>query len=341
MRNQLNVLFILSLTFFVFTCSEDDDETTSTPPRDRTEQQASDMDTLQNYFETHYYNSGALNSLSTYPTLNDIVITKLEEDETLPPNTTLLSDAVEAKTTTYKDVNYTYYILSIEEGLGDHPHFTDQVRVNYEGNTMDDEVFENSVNPIDLELIIAVPGWNRVIPQFKTSNTFSNNSDGTVTFENYGIGVMFLPSGLSYFNSATTGVPAYSCLVFKFELLQYKIMDHDNDFIPSYMEDEDDNMDVFDDNTDGDRFYNFDDNDDDGDGYKTFREVLYTEYTDLSRSGLEAQLQALTPLNSNQFFTAIEAKDDGTFSAKLITLEDTNGNGIPNYLDSTDAATIN
>lgn len=341
MRNQLNVLFILSLTFFVFTCSEDDDETISTPPRDRTEQQASDMDTLQNYFETHYYNSGALNAISTYPTLNDIVITKLEEDETLPPNTTLLSDAVEAKTTTYKDVNYTYYILSIEEGLGDHPHFTDQVRVNYEGNTMDDEVFENSVNPIDLELIIAVPGWNRVIPQFKTSNTFSNNSDGTVTFENYGIGVMFLPSGLSYFNSATTGVPAYSCLVFKFELLQYKIMDHDNDFIPSYMEDEDNNMDVFDDNTDGDRFYNFDDNDDDGDGYKTFREVLYTEYTDLSRAGLEAQLQALTPLNSNQFFTAIEAKDDGTFSAKLITLEDTNGNGIPNYLDSTDAATIN
>jgi hypothetical protein len=52
-------------------------------------------------------------------------------------------------------------------------------------------------------------------------------------------------------------------------------------------------------------------------------------------------LQALTPLNSNQFFTTIEAKDDGTFSAKLITLEDTNGNGIPNYLDSTDAATIN
>ena len=118
-------------------------------------------------------------------------------------------------------------------------------------------------------------------------------------------------------------------------------MDHDNDFIPSYMEDEDDNLDVFNDNTDNDRFNNFSDNDDDGDGYKTFREVLYTEYTDSSRSGLEAQLQALTPLNSNQFFTPIEAKDDGTFSAKLITLEDTNGNGIPNYLDSTDAQTLN
>jgi hypothetical protein len=206
---------------------------------------------------------------------------------------------------------------------------------------MDDEVFENSVNPVDFDLISAIPGWNRVIPQFKTSNAFSNNNDGSITFDNYGIGVMFLPSGLGYFNSATTGISSYSCLVFKFELFQYKIMDHDNDFIPSYMEDEDDNMDVFDDNTDEDRFYNFDDNDDDGDGYKTFREVLYTEYTDTSRSALESQLQALTPLNSNQFFTPIEDEDDGTFSAKLITLEDTNGNGIPNYLDSEDAATIN
>jgi hypothetical protein len=341
MRNQIKVLFVLFLVFFVFTCGKDDDEVSITPPRDRAEQQASDMDTLQNYFETHYYNSGELNTLSTYPTINDIVISKLEEDEELPPNTTLLSDAVEAKTTTYKDVNYTYYILSIEEGLGDNPHFTDQVRVNYKGNTMDDEVFENSVNPVDFDLISAIPGWNRVIPQFKTSNAFSNNNDGSITFDNYGIGVMFLPSGLGYFNSATTGISSYSCLVFKFELFQYKIMDHDNDFIPSYMEDEDDNMDVFDDNTDEDRFYNFDDNDDDGDGYKTFREVLYTEYTDTSRSALESQLQALTPLNSNQFFTPIEDEDDGTFSAKLITLEDTNGNGIPNYLDSEDAATIN
>lgn len=341
MRNQLNALFVLSLIFFVFTCSKDDDNITSTPARDRAEQQASDMDTLQNYFETHYYNSGELNALSTYPTLDDIVISKLEDGESLPPNTTLLSEAVEPKTTTFKDVDYTYYILSIEEGLGEHPHFTDQVRVNYEGNTMDDEVFDGSVNPIDLDLIAVVPGWNRVLPQFKTSNAFTTNSDGSITFENYGIGVMFLPSGLGYFNSATSGISSYSCLVFKFELYQYKVMDHDNDFIPSYMEDEDDNMDVFDDNTDDDRFYNFDDNDDDGDGYKTFREVLYTEYTDSTRAGLETQLQALVPLDSNQFFTAIETENDGSFSAKLITLEDTNGNGIPNYLDSTDAATIN
>ena len=341
MRNKLHILFIFFLALFVFNCSEDEEETTSIPPRDRAEQQASDMDTLQNYFDTHYYNSGALGALPTYPTIDDVVISKLEDGETQPPNTTMLSNAVEPKTTTYQDVSYTYYILSIEEGLGENPHFTDQVRVNYEGTTMNGNEFDSSVNPIDLDLVFSISGWNRVLPQFKTASTFTTNDDGTVIFENYGIGVMFLPSGLSYFNNAVSGISAYSCLTFKFELFQHKVMDHDNDFIPSYMEDEDDNLDVFNDNTDNDRFNNFSDNDDDGDGYKTFREVLYTEYTDSSRSGLEAQLQALTPLNSNQFFTPIEAKDDGTFSTKLITLEDTNGNGIPNYLDSTDAQTLN
>lgn len=341
MRNKLLILFIFSLTLFVFNCSEDEEETTSIPPRDRAEQQASDMDTLQNYFDTHYYNSGALSALTTYPTLDDIVISKLEEGETQPPNTTMLSSAVEPKTTTYQDVSYTYYILSIEQGLGENPHFTDQVRVNYEGTTMNGDEFDSSVNPIDLDLVFSITGWNRVLPQFKTASTFTTNNDGTVTFENYGIGVMFLPSGLGYFNNAVSGISAYSCLTFKFELFQHKVMDHDNDFIPSYMEDENGNLDVFDDNTDNDRFNDFSDNDDDGDGFKTFREVTYTTFTDNTRTALQAQMQAEEPLASNQFFLPIEQENDGSFSVKLITLEDTNGNGIPNYLDSTDAQTLN
>lgn len=340
MKNKLHILFITFLALFVFNCSEDE-ETTSIPPRDRTEQQASDMDTLQNYFETHYYNSGALSALATYPTIDDIVISKLEEGETQPPNTTMLSNAVEPITTTYQDVLYTYYILNIEDGLGEHPHFTDQVRVNYVGTTMNDARFDGSVNPIDLDLVFSIPGWSYVLPQFKTASSFSTNDDGTVTFENYGIGVMFLPSGLGYFNNAVSGIPSYSCLTFKFELFQYKIMDHDNDFIPSYMEDENDNLNIFDDNTDNDRFNNFSDNDDDGDGFKTYREVTYVTYTDSTRAALQAQMQAEVPLASNQFFLPIEQENDGTFSVKLITLEDTNGNGIPNYLDATDALTLN
>lgn len=340
MRINPNISIIFLFVLLVFTCSKDDDEATAAPPRDRSEQQASDLDTLQNYFNTHYYNSGALTNLSTYPTVDDIKITKLEEGETLPENTTLLIDAVEEKTTIYKDVSYKYYLLKIKEGQGDQPHFTDQVRVNYEGNLMNDNIFDKSVNPVDVDLVFSIPGWNRVLPQFKTASGYTTNGDGTITFENYGIGVMFLPSGLSYFNNAVTGITSYSCLVFKFELHQYQVMDHDNDFIPSYMEDDNDNLDITDDNTDGDRFSNFADSDDDGDGYKTYREITYITYTQPSRESLEAELQGLT-LTSNQFITAIKMEEDGSFTAKLVTLEDTNGNGIPNYLDSDDAQTLN
>ena len=89
------------------------------------------------------------------------------------------------------------------------------------------------------------------------------------------------------------------------------------------------------------RWTMFADNDDDGDGYKTYREITYLTLTGDSRAALVAQMQAEEPLTSNQIFSAIDQDDNGSFSVKLITLEDTNGNGIPNYLDPNDAATLN
>ena len=41
---------------------------------------------------------------------------ELLEGETLPSDATFLIDAVETKTTTYKDVEYEYYILKINQG---------------------------------------------------------------------------------------------------------------------------------------------------------------------------------------------------------------------------------
>ena len=255
MRN--NFLFLFSFSIFDFNCNEDENETTSIPPRDRAEQQASDLDTLQNYFNTHYYNSGELNALTTYPALENIVISKLEEGDSQPPNTTMLSNAVVQKTTTNNDVSYEYYILTIEQGLGESPHFTHQVRVGKIGTTIDGNEFDRSVSPTDLDLVYTITGWNKVLPQFNTASAFATNNDGTVTFENYGIGLMFLPSGLAYFNNAVSGIPSYSCLIFKFELYQYKVMDHDNDYIPTYMEDIDGDLNILKDNTDSDNFNNF------------------------------------------------------------------------------------
>ena len=95
---------------------------------------------------------------------------------------------------------------------------------------------------------------------------------------------MFVPSGLAYFSSATSGIGAYSPIIFKFELLQNVQNDHDNDGIPSYLEDLNsdrefivnfaDLKDTTDDDTDGDGTPDYFDSDDDGDGILTINEDI-------------------------------------------------------------------
>ncbi|MFG6688025.1 FKBP-type peptidyl-prolyl cis-trans isomerase [Mariniflexile sp. HNIBRBA6329] len=314
-------LYLLCLTVGVLSCKKDDEpDPVVIEIRDRAEQQIEDMVSLNAYLDTHYYNSEEIESLGTSVSISDIVIYELAEGQTaadVPVGHTLLRTAVGApKTTTYADTDYEFYVLSLNQGGGTQsPKFCDRIRFNYEGFTLDDVVFDYSVNPFvsnligngvdDFGLII---GWSKVIPDFNTAESFVENSDGTVSYVNKGVGIMFLPSGLAYFSSATTGIAAYSPIIFKFELLQMSENDHDGDGVPSYLEDlngdrgflvnYDDLTDTTDDDTDGDGTPDYIDLDDDGDGILTIDE-------DINKDG--------DPTN-----------------------DDSNGNGIPNYLDKTD-----
>jgi hypothetical protein len=149
------------------------------------------------------------------------------------------------------------------------------------------------------------------------------------------MGAMFLPSGLGYFSNFVTGIPSYSNIAFKFELMQMELNDHDSDNIPSYMEVSDSNeFGLFDFDTDGDLIYNYIDRDDDGDGTATASEIKIDPHSDMTLEGLQTILDAFE-LMSNQFISPISTLADGTFSANIITLVDDNENGIPNYLDDT------
>jgi len=301
-------VLVFAVLLTVGACSPDDGNFTPAPERDRAEQQVIDNDSLLGYFQTHYYNSSTFDG-STDFTIEDVVITELPKDDDGnylplpdPDNNTLLSNAVETHTTSFLDVDYTYYILRLNQGssVDDSPKFTDNIRVRYSGNLMDEDVFDSAVTPVDFDLVALIPAWNRVVTQFNPAESFEI-IDGQVTYSNYGLGVMFVPSGLAYFGSPPFGVPVYSNLIFKFELLQTEENDHDNDGIPSYLEDFDGNggpigdMNVFNDDTDGDTNPNFTDSDDDGDGILTINE-------DINNDG--------DPTN-----------------------DDTDGDGIPNYLD--------
>jgi len=144
-----------------------------------------------------------------------------------------------------------------------------------------------------------IRGLQQALIEFKGAAEIIENPDGTVSFEDYGIGAVFIPSGLGYFQFPPSGIiGAYEQLIFSFELFATEIADHDGDGIPSYMEDLNGNQNLLDDDTDGDGLPNYLDDDDDGDERLTRDEIII--------------------------------HPDGT-----LEFPDRNGNGIPDYLDPT------
>ena len=211
-------------------------------------------------------------------------------------------------------------MLKVNQGGSEHsPNFSDKVRVSYEGLLTDNTVFDSSPFPVDFDLTSTIAGWGRVLPEFNNAEDFIINSDGTVTYNNPGIGIMFLPSGLGYYSAAAGSVPVYSNLIFKFKIYQSEVNDHDFDNVPSHLEDLDGDYDLTDDNSDDDSFADFVDSDDDNDGTLTIDEDLEPD-TDLT----------------------VDRDGDGDPTNDIgdgdPTNDDTDGDGIPNYLDPDDTA---
>ena len=329
----IKYLFCLACIAFVVISCEDDDVTAPTiVERDRTEQQEADSDSLIDYLSSHYYNSEFFMT-GTNHKYTDIIITELAEGEDVPAGHALLIDAVETHTTTYFETDYEYYILRLNQGGGDSPRFTDQVRVRYEGSLVETgESFDGVVTPIDLLMQGVgfsggvIRGWQLILPQFSTASSFMLNN-GIVEYDNYGLGMMFLPSGLAYFSSTASGIlNSYSNLIFKFELLQYEEVDHDSDGIPSYVEDLDSNLDILDDDTDEDLAPNYVDVDDDSDGVNTIDELMPNAYiVDTNNGGTEPVL------GSNEYEVS-RSENNGVITINTVIVMDTDSNGIPDYL---------
>lgn len=328
------ILFFFVLAVGFSACEEEDVPIQNEfIEEDRTEQQAKDKDSILSYLNSHYYNSSFLAG-GTDLNYDDIVITELLDGEDVPAGHTLLIDDVVTKTTTYLDVEYEYYYLSINQGGGEAPKFTDKVRVRYQGFFVDGgETFDQLSTPEDLDLYGiafgtgAITGWQRIMPEFNTATGFTTGNDNIVSYNDFGLGVMFIPSGLGYFSFPRPGIPVYSNLIFKFELLETEINDHDGDGIPSFIEDYDANLDPFDDDTDEDEAPDYIDFDDDNDGVLTINELVPTTYI------VDTNMGETEPvLGANEFELSRE-EENGVITIETVTMVDTNNNGVLDHLD--------
>jgi hypothetical protein len=199
------------------------------------------------------------------------------------------------KEVVYNNVNYKLYYLVQNQGTTKSPTRVDSVYVSYRGILLDSTAFDKGKTWFQLNNLIQ--GWRHAFPLFK-GGTVVKNPDDSFDFNNYGKGILFIPSGLGYQNRAQGIIPENSPLIFYFDLYDVNEADDDNDLVPNHKEDLNGNGEVYDDDTDGDKIPNFLDTDDDGDG-------ILTRDEDINKDG--------DPTN-----------------------DDTNGNGIPNYLDKLD-----
>jgi len=118
------------------------------------------------------------------------------------------------------------------------PKFCDNVLIAYEGfRVADDLVFDSRLNPNPslLDLTGTIEGWKLVIPEFNTSASSVDNGDGTISYTNSGLGMMFLPAGLGYLFNNNNALQLQP-LAFKFEVIKAFENDHDSDGVPSYLE---------------------------------------------------------------------------------------------------------
>ena len=293
--NKFKFYFILLIaTVSLFSCSKDE-TVTYEPPREYSVQYEADIKVIEEYLNTYY-----LDMDLTDPNFadKDVVITKIPVGGTQPKLMSYLNATTYPKLLSREvslhSIVYKLYYLVLREGVGSEPCNVDGVLTSYRGDYLE-SIAATTTTPASIgatkfeemkfpqsffDLPNTIQGWGETFPEFKTG-TYTSNSDGTITYKDFGAGVMFLPSGLAYYNTGSGSIPSYSPLVFSFKLYEIKRLDQDADGVPSFQEDLNgdgyvrylatgvENID----DTDKDGVPDFLDVDDDGDKYTTKLEI--------------------------------------------------------------------
>lgn len=316
MKLKYAYLLIAGL-IIINSCKKDDDPIGEVvPPRLLSEVALEDDAEIVEFLKTHFYNK------EEFDAAVEGFDFKIKFDTIAGANSTkpaifdspfLITETISVESSTFgrddsEVINHKLYTLVVRQGVEEgKPTIGDFSILRYEGSLLSNKLFDASSNqPVRFNLSSVVRGFGNGVKNFQTGVGPIDNANGTVSYEDYGIGAIFIPSGLGYFDSSSSSaIPAYSPLVFKIDAFDYEPdSDFDGDGIPSILEDLNGNGDLNDDNTDSEseRFgvylANFNDTDDDNDGILTIDEI--------------------------------ELDAEGNF----VGFKDTDGDGTPDHLDN-------
>ena len=314
-----NAYLLIAGLIILGSCRNDDDTIGEVvPPRLLSEVTIEDDAEIIEFLKTHFYNDDEFETPPEgfdFKIKFDTIAGDNSSRQSLfdSPNLITQTISVDSEDLGRADddeiIDQTLYTLVVRQGVVDGtPTIGDYSILRYEGLLLDGTLFDASTNqPIRFNLSTVVQGFGNGMKNFQTGTGPSENGDGTVSYEGYGIGAIFMPAALAYFDETpNTIIPTYSPLIFKVDALTYEPdSDLDGDGIPSILEDLNNDGNLNNDNTNAEAeatfgIYtaNYSDSDDDGDGILTIDEI--------------------------------ELDDDGNFVGFL----DTDGDGTPDHLDN-------
>ncbi len=250
LKHFLAILFVISL----ISC-KDDKNPYIPEPFDHKGQAVKDEKNLVKFLSNHYFDA----------TSREVKILTSGKTPLLDDKKLITKDIKE------NNINYKLYYYPFTEGKSTKKiTVIDSVFVNYKGVKIEDgklgsKFDENTKTWFTLADVIR--GWSYALPNFKAG---INNSVTKIKYKDYGQGILFVPSGLAYRNKFIPGIGQNKNLMFYIDLLDVKEnTDHDNDNVPSILEDVNGDGKPWNDDTDGDGIPNFKDSDDDNDGKPT------------------------------------------------------------------------
>ncbi|MCL9771133.1 FKBP-type peptidylprolyl isomerase [Flavobacterium sp. HXWNR69] len=278
MNSFFKIVLVAALFTSLYSCQKDDG-VTLTPDRPYGEVFVEDSTKIREFMDSHYI---------TYDSDFNVTFTQIPNGGSQTP----ISDMNELDTIQRKihDITYVIYYLKLREGSGENITRVDSSFVSYKGFTFNKTTTDNVVTynqtvfdekqfPVWFSLDEVIRGWSEIIPLFKTG-TYTSQADGTISFDNFGAGVMFVPSGLAYFSTGTLSIPSYTPTIFTFKLHNLRRRDHDRDKVLSMYEYgnplDTDRFKKSPIDTDGDGRPDYIDVDDDGDGVLTKTEIAFT-----------------------------------------------------------------
>src|SRR5690625_5182703 len=208
---RFSTIFLLT---FLLACSSDDSDKPD-PPRDEMEVYQENLQEIEDFLSTHFYYLEENNGVLDYQKVLFDSITGENADQT-----PLIEDeALKSKIVETNKVDYKVYYLEIRKGNEEEyqPTFADKVAVTYRATNMEGDVFGETVNAEAIDFPQTnhmffnqgkIRGTIAGITEFKGSSGFEENSDGTISYEDdYGIGAVFIPSGLAFFQNTPVNSP--------------------------------------------------------------------------------------------------------------------------------------